>query len=63
VSPFCSLQHLTGFRVDEMNPPASDTGHGFVKLAVGYLIGSSPALHVQAGSWALVGEGNHPIAS
>jgi hypothetical protein len=35
LSPFCGLQHLTGFRVDEMNPPASNTRHGFVKLGVG----------------------------
>jgi len=35
LSPFCGLQHLTRFRVDEMNLPASNTRHGFVKLALG----------------------------
>jgi hypothetical protein len=49
LSPFCGLQRITGYRVDEMNPPASSTRHGFVKLAIGWLIGS-PALHLLAGS-------------
>ena len=52
------LQNLAGLGVDEMNPPACDTRHGLVGLAICWVIGS-PALHLQAGSWAAVGEGNH----
>jgi hypothetical protein len=31
----CGLQHLAQLEVDEMNPPASGTRHGFVNLAIG----------------------------
>ena len=43
-----------------MNSPASGTRHGFVNLAICWMIGSDPALHLQTSSWAAVGEGkNH----
>ena len=54
LSPFCGLQHLPGLAADEMNSPASIARHGFVKLAPGWVIGSSPTLHLLAGSWAAV---------
>lgn len=43
---------------DETNPPANGARHGFVSLAI-TKIGSSPPLHLLAGSWAAVGKWNH----
>jgi hypothetical protein len=34
ILPLSGLQHLAGFRADKMNPPAGNTVHGFVNLAI-----------------------------
>ena len=53
------LQHLTRLAVDEMNPPASGTRHGFVAVPIPIQVTGTPALHLFAGSWAAVGKWNH----
>jgi len=51
------LQRLAGLGVDKMNSPASGTRHGFVNLAICYVISNSP-LRLQTSSWATIDEDN-----